>query len=79
MTAIEQCATRRILTPEACAILDCSVASITRWVASGYLPALQVGRTGVQPHIFDRAVVEELAARRTAAKRVLDWQHGAIV
>lgn len=77
----EQCAKQAdapILTREACDILGCSVASITRWVATGYLPAVQVGRTGVQPHIFDRAVVEALAERRAAAKRALDWQHGAI-
>ena len=64
---------------EAARILGVSLGSVCRWVQTGYLPTLvYVPGTGGPANVYDRAVVADLAARRAEAKRVLDWQHGAI-
>lgn len=64
---------------EAARILGVSLGSVCRWVQTGYLPTLvYVPGTGGPANVYDRAVVADLAARRAEAKRVLDWQRGAI-
>lgn len=64
---------------EAARILGVSLGSVCRWVQTGYLPTLvYVPGQGGPANVYDRAVVADLAARRAEAKRVLDWQHGAI-
>lgn len=78
MPDTQQRITERIGTPEACEILGVSVASIARWISTGYLPAVVVGTRGVEPHVFDRRTVQALADRRAAAKRTLDWKSGVV-
>lgn len=74
----EQRAISPIGSPAAGDVLGVSVATISRWVDTGYLPAVRRGSRGRDTHLFDPAVVADLARRRAEAKRVLDWQHGAI-
>lgn len=62
---------------EAARILGVSLGSVCRWVQTGYLPTLVYFPDTGGP-VYDRAVVADLAARRAEAKRVLDWQRGAI-
>ena len=72
-------ATVEIGSHEAARILGVSLGSVCRWVQTGYLPTLvYVPGTGGPANVYDRAVVADLAARRAEAKRVLDWQRGAI-
>lgn len=68
---------------DAARILDTTATSIHRYVHSGYLPPVQFATGSGGRHIFDRAMVEELAAKRRAALRVLDirtteWQRVAL-
>lgn len=72
-------ASDQIGSQEAARILGVSLGSVCRWVQTGYLPTLvYVPGTGGPANVYDRAVVADLAARRAEAKRVLDWQRGAI-
>lgn len=64
---------------EAARILGVSLGSVCRWTQTGYLPTLvYVPGSGGPANVYDRATVVALARQRAEAKRVLDWQHGAI-
>ncbi|MFC4127404.1 helix-turn-helix domain-containing protein [Nocardia rhizosphaerae] len=62
---------REIGTSDASRILGVTVATVTRWALSGYLPHLHKA-PGPRGHwMFDESVVSALAHRRTEARRVL--------
>lgn len=61
-------------THEAARILGTTIGSVVRYTQSGYLPTTRRSKgTGFGPHLYDRAVVEELARKRATATRILNW------
>ncbi|WNO26683.1 MerR-like helix-turn-helix DNA binding domain protein [Gordonia phage Rahul] len=60
---------------EAARILKTTIASVCRYTQTGYLPTVRrSGGSGHGGHVYDRAVVERLAAARAEARRVLDYR-----
>lgn len=59
-------------------ILGTTVASVCRYVTTGYLPTVhRVDGPGFGGHVFDRATVEALAEARAQARAILDWHSTA--
>lgn len=58
--------------PEAALMLDVSTASISRWAATGYLPAVARTPGGRGRWYFDPDTVRALAAARRRGRKLLD-------